>query len=289
MKNWFTIMACAASLASWAQQIPNAGFENWDNVSAGNQDKPTSWNTVNSSLGILGGTIGQTCFQSTDARTGSYSIQLKTIDPPIFPTGNPDINGIASTGEVETTAPYGINGGITFTGTPDSLVGYYKYAPVSNDIGTVEMVLSGANSDTIAHARFETPSTMINTYTRFSVPFVYRNTNTPTTAVHLLSSSDGFNPVVGSQIWIDDLSLVYNPVSLNELSASKAAFQVNVINDKLGVVNPDALPYNQLLVYNMMGELVLTSSKPLVSLQNLPVGVYIYTIPEVAVSGKFVR
>ena len=289
MKKIIIYIFILTAFASYGQQIPNADFENWDNAPLGTEDKPTDWNTVNSSLGIFGGTIGQTCFQSTDANSGIYCINLKTIDPPLIPSGNPDINGIASTGDVQTTSPYGVTGGIPFTDSPDSLVGYYKYFPTGSDIGTIEMVLKDATEDTIAHARFETPSISVNQYTRFSVPFDYRNSSTPTLAVHLLSSSDGYNPVVGSQIWIDDLELIYNPVINSVVKLKETRVEVYYAANQLYIDNPEHEELGNILVYSAMGRHVETLSTNQLSTANLPLGFYTYVIPVVGITGKFMR
>ena len=63
------------------------------------------------------------------------------------------------------------------------------------------------------------------------MPVVYASAATPTTAVVLLSASDGFNSVIGSELWVDDLELVYNPVGIEEekLDNSTAWYNGNAI------------------------------------------------------------
>lgn len=284
MKKLFTLVACAVTVAVSAQQVPNADFESWDS-----QDKPTDWNTVNSALGGAGALLNQTCYRSTDANSGSYAINLVTVDPPSFPPGNPDINGIASTGSVQTSPPYGVTGGITFDDFPDSLVGYYKYFPSGSDIGTIEMVLKSSGEDTIAHARFETPSSTVNQYTRFSVPFDYRNANTPDLAVHLISSSDGFNPVVGSQIWVDDLEVIYNPVVSSVAQKMKESrVEVYFANNQLYIKNPAQKQIGNIEVYDMVGRRLQTLTHQNSTLNSLPRGFYTYVIPSIGISGKVV-
>ena len=289
MKKIITYIFILTASLSFSQQIVNAGFENWDTPpSAGTEDKPTGWNTVNTALGVLAVTIGQTCVQTADAHAGSYAIQLTTIDPPPFPLNNPDINGVAATGDIQTSSPYGVTGGVSFSGKPDSLIGYYKYSQAGSDRGTVEMVLKNGTEDTIAHARFVTPSSSVSQYTRFSVPFDYRNSNTPSKAVNLISSSDGFNAVVGSQIWVDDLALIYNTIiAVAEIIETRV--EVYYASNKLFIDNPEKEDIGDILVYNAAGQYIKSLSIGHLSTKNLPQGFYTYVIPAVGISGKFMR
>ena len=111
-----------------AQQLPNASFENWDILvdSSPHDDLATSWNTINSSLDpFTAGILNPTCFQSTTARTGSFSIQLITQPPPL---GSTVVNGIATTGSINTTT-YEVEGGLPYTLRPDSLVQRLQHPP----------------------------------------------------------------------------------------------------------------------------------------------------------------
>ena len=287
MKKITTVIFIMIVTASFSQQIINAGFEDWDTPSSGMEDKPTGWNTVNTALGLLAGTIGQTCYKSVNSRSGSYCIKLVTISPPVFPLNNPDINGIAATGDIQTSSPYGVTGGVSFTGRPDSLVGYYIYSQSGSDRGTVEMVLKNGTEDTIAHARFVTPSSSVSQYTRFSVPFDYMSSSTPSKVVNLISSSDGFNAVVGSQIFVDDLEAIYNSVNIEEIGLS--SLEVYHSSNRLFLNNPNQQEIGDILIYNCMGQYVANFSNTDLSTSNLTSGFYTYVIPRVGLSGKFVR
>lgn len=225
-------MISLMTLSSMAQQIPNGDMETWT-ISTGwtpDGDYPTDWSTVNNSIpDAQAWLISQTCHQEdTDVHGGMYAVHLETVAPPS--SGYPNINGIVTNGNINETT-YAIESGIPFTARPDSLVGYFKASPVGSDFGTIEFVLKDGNEDTLGWARFEAPNTAISSYTRFSVPVVYSSSATPTTAVVLLSASDGFNSVVGSELWVDDLELIYNPVGIEEekLDNSTAWYNGNAI------------------------------------------------------------
>lgn len=216
----FTIIAGS----TFAQQIPNPSFENWEitSDSSPHDDKPNDWNTVNSSLSaILASTLSQTCFQSTDAHTGTYSAKFKTVSPPL--PSYPNVNGIGTTGSINTTT-YGVDGGLSFTSRPDSLVGWYKCSPVNGDSPTIEFVVKDAQEDTIGHAKFVGSTTDVSTWTRFAVPVDYRNSDTPSIGVAFCSASNGFSSQIGSELWVDDLELIYNPVGIDQFELDFGAY-----------------------------------------------------------------
>ncbi|MEZ5067832.1 MAG: hypothetical protein R2847_04790 [Bacteroidia bacterium] len=57
-------------------------------------------------------------------------------------------NGITKHRNMITTPPYGVSGGIPFTGRPDSITGWYKYTPQGANSGVYSV-----NADRIIHYR----------------------------------------------------------------------------------------------------------------------------------------
>ncbi len=259
-----------------AQQLPTNDFETW--TGTGKDIRPVSWEQLNHTIGsVLGAFVAQTCFkETTNPHAGAACIKLVTVNSPQGPA-----NGIATTGTINTTSQ-GVDGGQAFTGHPDSLVGYYKYTPVGTDKATFEIVLKPANNtDTIAWARFVSPNAAVSSWTRFSAPLIYRNSNPIANEVCLLSSSDGHNAVVGSVVWVDDVQLIYNTTSIKENSISN----VNIFSSQKQIV-VDLFHYTQettLEVYNVNGQLVKSSNLVAsqineINLPQLSTGVYIYKL-----------
>ncbi len=187
--------------------LPNAGFEFWTQV--GNHLDPNNWNTLNPSTAILG---VFTATRSSSPHSGSYAIQLTTKS--VFLQ---IANGIATTGTLITTPPYGVVGGIPYEGRPDSIAGWYKFAPAGTDSGFVQFMLQDSTTlDTIGFVRWETHNIAVGTYTRFSAPITYYSTATPNLSCWILSSSRASNPVVNSSLTIDDLQLIFNPIVCNK-------------------------------------------------------------------------
>lgn len=185
---------------------PNAGFENWTHFTAdGGYDDPDSMNCLNPTTAPLG-TV--TCYKdSTDPHSGKYDLELVTEEVVSIEVAP----GAATTGAINTSNQT-INGGIPYTLRPDSIIGWYRYAPQSGDNGDIEFYLFGANhTDTIGQAFFKTPTTTVSAWTRISLAITYTSSATPDTALWIFSSSNAqATAQVGSQLYVDDLGLVFD-------------------------------------------------------------------------------
>lgn len=278
MKRLYTIIIFLSITSGVKAQnaTPNAGFENWNTV--GNRIDPADWNNLNPSTAILG---VLTCARASgaDAHSGNYAIKLTTK---LIPGFNIIANGIASTGTLITTPPYGVSGGIAYTGRPDSITGWYKYTPAGTDQGFVELQLLGAtNTDTIGYVRFETPNATVSTYTRFAAAVNYLSTATPSNSIWILSSSKGVGPIVNSQIFIDDIAMVFNSSSVNTInSKNEVTILGNVIKEKIRFNYKNTGVY-QFRLIDTAGRIVadtqLNSQQSTVDVSSLD-GLYFYTI-----------
>ena len=270
-----TLLFIATGLSLQAQNAtPNAGFENWNSI--GNRVDPADWNTLNPNTAILG-VLTCTRASGADAHSGSYAIKLTTKT--VFGI---TANGIASTGTLITTPPYGVSGGIPFTGRPDSITGWYKYTPQGADQGFIQLMLTGSSiTDTIGFVKVETPNAAVTSFTYFSAPVTYYSSANPTNSIWILSSSRGDNPVVNSSIIVDDIAMVFNPTGLNhELTNSSVKLLNNPATDKL-YFSTDNLSY-QLQLISVTGNTVLnrtlTSDNNTVGIDEVANGIYFYTI-----------
>lgn len=242
MKKIFTTLFLAASAFAFGQtQITNGGFESWGNPSPGVTNEPSSWysNESGSSTAQLG---PQTCFKETSSvHSGTACVRVENKTVPIIGT---IVNGNVTTGVVNAPTTNKINGYIgtinyssssdvrrmTFTGRPDSLVGWYKYTSGgTGETGKVTAILhnnqyfdpetpttyhADPTPDKVARATFFTPTGNNATWTRFSVPFVYTSTSSPAyVMVNITSSANQTTTFGGSKMWIDDLQAIYNPVA----------------------------------------------------------------------------
>ena len=278
MKRLYTIIIFLSITSGVKAQnaTPNAGFENWNAV--GNRFDPADWNNLNPSTAIIG---VLTCARASgaDAHSGNYAIKLTTK---LIAAFNIIANGIACIGTLITTPPYGVSGGIAYTGRPDSITGWYKYTPAGTDQGFVELQLLGAtNTDTIGYVRFETPNATVSTYTRFAAAVNYLSTATPSNSIWILSSSKGVGPIVNSQIFIDDIAMVFNSSSVNTInSKNEVTILGNVIKEKIRFNYKNTGVY-QFRLIDTAGRIVadtqLNSQQSTVDVTSLD-GLYFYTI-----------
>jgi hypothetical protein len=208
---------------------PNAGFENWTVVTFPTQyEVPDDWDQLNDQTNFIG---ILTCVKTTDAHTGSFAAKLVTKVVTIL-TLVDTANGIITTGELITTPPYGITGGIPYMQRPDSMAGWIKYTPEGGDSCQIEFVLRNSNNDTIGTALYKTGAT-ISQYTRFSAPVVYNSGDLPDTSLWLISSSNGFNAIPNSTLYVDDLSLILS-VGIQEVNAEEIVMlEANLVTDQL--------------------------------------------------------
>lgn len=217
------------------QQFENGGFENWEDAGTV-QDEPVDWSSIKTSdVSSLNGFAPQVWDRSTDAHSGSYSLYLENKS-----SFGIVANGIVSNGRIHAdTDPengYVFTDGsdgrwnTAFTSRPDSLVGWYKYTPSGGDHGKVDVILHTSSSfdfpgdengsKQVGRARFDMPNATISSWTRFSVPFRYISSSAPEYILAVLTSGDSTQAVNGSKAWFDDVELIYNPVSVEEIEAA---------------------------------------------------------------------
>ncbi|MEL7531396.1 MAG: PCMD domain-containing protein [Bacteroidota bacterium] len=224
---FFSLCCCLLSVKAQTE-VPNGGFENWDNV-GNNDEEPQSW-SANKTGGGLAGLAPQTCFrESNNPYAGDYCVKVETDS--YF---GAVVNGAATTGRIEAPNTNPANGYLRtirsdadfnspFSGRPDSLVGYFRYQSENGDQAKVEVFLHGdydvENPDQggsapfmIATATFLTPSANVDSWTRFSVPFNYSSPDTPLYFLAVVSASViAGGGEVGSTLWVDELETIYNP------------------------------------------------------------------------------
>ncbi len=283
-----TVFTCTLS---YAQNIPNPGFENW--IQYGGYKDPEGWFTINA-LTILGGNA--TVLQATgaDAHTGSSAIRLRSIS--IFGQVAP---GIAATGAINPTSQ-SVEGGFAFDQRPVFLSGWYQYAPAGMDTASVGISLTRWNPQTqttevVGEGSFSEAAS-VNEYTRFWIPIIYFSTETPDTASIVLLSSAGENGVPSSTLLIDDLSFE-NDFPVSSSSTANPSIQVALYPMPAGnscfLDNPNG-QFTNLEIYNLTGQLTatiaLTEGTNNIDTSTLKEGIYTYRVSHqngtVAASGK---
>lgn len=244
MKTLFTLfIGITFSLLTFSQQqLQNGDFESWDGVGTA-EEEPTNWSSLKTADN-LAGTAPQVISQDV-GRNGGFCPRLEVKE--VFGI---QANGIMTNGRVHAefnpdngyvyTDPNDARWHTTFTDQPDSIVGWYKYAPQNGDKGKIEIILhvgqgnlpfNGTEANIIARAKYEFTAAQAN-WTRFAKAFNYLSTSAPEFVLTTVTSGDSTISETGSLLWIDDLSFVYNNTNGVE-SNEKYEFAVNGSNGYL--------------------------------------------------------
>lgn len=328
----FTLVMGATTLFAQTPQIPNGGFETWEG--SGASIEPTNFNSnkTGSSLASIG---PQTCFQDATAHSGSFCVKLVSTYYILAVVNGNLTSGVVNApssnkadgyiGTVNYSNSADIRH-ISFNGRPDSLIGYYKYTSGGTSAGIPEkgkvrailhtgeyndpeVPLAGFgtghtdySANMIGDALFYTPTTNVTTWTRFAVPFSYVSGSAPVyLMLNMTASANQMTTVpgssgTGSQIWLDDLAVVYNTTtSVNEPVALEESVKVNCYDNTLYV---DFLVRSAgtsvVSVFDITGKVVATKTVDnnrlnSIALQELKPGIYLYQINSgnASTSGKF--
>jgi hypothetical protein len=278
MKKIVFLSVIAFSLSAHAQQtIPNAGFETWTNSFI--YEEPTGWATLNPGI-ALG--VPTTVTKSTSAHSGTYAAKLKTVGADFDGDNVVDtIPGIAFLGTLDIISQT-TNEGIPFSGMPDTLAAWTKYnSPSANDQFLIIATLTKWNAalgmrDDIASATIFSGSNT-SVYTRQTAEFIYFSTDTPDTLSLMILSSAGQVPAINAELFVDDISFIYNNTSnLNESSISTWNVFPNPATDNITI---NATSEGEILLTDALGKTIetisVTPNNPtLVTVAHLSNGLY---------------
>lgn len=315
MRRIFTTgIGIVASLLSFGQVVPNAGFETWNSV--GIFEDPESWGTVNFGSAFLAG-FPVTCEKTTDSHSGQYAVKLTTraasdtTDLAPFGFDYDTVPGMLLIGSISSE-----DIGMGYTLRPVSAQFYYKYQPAIGDsAGAIVQLTRNVNgTQEVVGQGYMVFNSQVSTYTLGDIPIQYYNNNTPDTLTFVTFSSayaislfGGNNfpetgpPIPGSTLYFDDISLtgpnIPNPV--NEAVAPKFSFAMypNPAHNQLSFLsNGHQFANNPLTVefYDMTGRRVesinVTQILQTTDISTLAPGMYIYSVSSskgILHTGKF--
>jgi hypothetical protein len=210
------LLLCSMNL--YAQDIPNAGFENWTSGS------PDDWYTTNTNFLTL--TFNVVNKETSNPHSGLASARLEVVTKTIPFVGSYTVPGVLTLSEITIDLVQGnfnISGGYPFTGMPQQLAGFLKYQPVGTDTAFFGFALSKWNDDgtrdTIGYAQ-DTITGAISSWTEFSLPIAYDIWEAPDTMSILFLCTNVNDPVMhtGTKLWVDDLSFIYGNVGIEGIT-----------------------------------------------------------------------
>lgn len=289
-----------AGISDAQSQLENPGFEQWEDVLVGGGDtirEPTDWSSLKTSDNAQMSTLAPVvCTRSREAHSGLYSVQLTNIMSLIV------ANGVATNGRIHpnitTSLAYSFTDTLhsewstPFTARPDSVVGWFRYAPQSDDTLQVKIILHrgfGKQPDAnymdnwVGVAEYKSPLNTGDTWVRFSKPFTYFDDDAPEYILVILNSGNGYFPVAGSVALFDDLEMIYNSPQ-NSLYDRQAhsGFIYAAGNRQLVIQGMSQAKFQRAEVRDLTGRLVwsgiLTSDRIDLSSANLKKGLYLVTL-----------
>lgn len=284
-KSVLTLTAIIISTVAFSQvQPPNIDFENWETLDGpiSNQyEEPSDWSSSNECTAL----VNQFAVtKSTDAHSGTYSVRMETFAA----FGNVKANGIITTAQmICLAAGGGQEGGIDYTTEfPDSLVGWYKYAPANSDSAYTQiMFLENNDLDTACFTRLDLHAAA--DWTRFSVPLCPEVSMGSAEKLSLFFSSswgDGAQgeAEVGSVLFIDDIEFVNAPQGIDEAeSANTWGVYPNPVQGELNVQVLKGQEAN-IEILDVTGKLVkkerIGEDNHQIDVNQLVTGIYLYQI-----------
>jgi hypothetical protein len=269
-----------------AQQINNADFESWDNIGAATEE-PTEWNSFKTASGLMAAWVSKQLSYSLVTRPGSPGDSSCVLWSKAITIGPTTVvaNGIVTTGRINAGSAIAAdtsNYNATRTAQPlfsealgarpDSLVVWVRFKP-ANISGTDSARIRATIHDTydlrdplnaasiphlVGDATKNFPTTN-NLWTRLSIPFQYTGSATSPNFI-LISLTTNKTPGAGSggdSLYVDDLSLIYNPGnSVEDINYSKNFNVYANDNDIFINLGFDKTTTSDIAIYNLTGQLV---------------------------------
>jgi hypothetical protein len=277
----FLFMLCITNPSIAQQQLENGNLELWENVGTATEE-PVNWSSLKTA-DALASTAPQVV--SRDAgRNGGFCAKLEVKSVFGIPA-----NGMMTNGRVHAdfnpengyvyTEPNNSEWHTLFSSRPDSIVGWYKYAPQQNDKGKVEVILhvnqgrlpfNGFEQNLIGRARHDIIGASAD-WKRFSTPFYYYNGDTPQYVLITVAAGDSTISKNGTLLWIDDLELIYNqPAAMESQNMQEIA-----VNASAGFIHFDDQVSGSYHVLDMKGQRIQYGSiSKQIAFQH-PAGIYI--------------
>lgn len=254
-----TVLMLACSTVIAQQQIPNGDLEEWTMFSGSgtfkDYEEPSGgWTSGNGVIHVAPGT-DPVLEKSTDRISGDFGAKLVTrrifgqIASGSLYTGKFQLN----LGDPAKSAKRGV----PFSARPLNLRFWYRYQPQGSDSATMYAILSrwnGTERETIAEARLFRYGPQ-SEWTEAIVPFAYESEEVPDTIAVVFAASAGgefFRGDVGSTLYVDNISMIYDPVSVQEDHITTVPF---IVDGSALRLDP-SFSYTGIDVYSMQGACV---------------------------------
>jgi len=305
----FVFLFSITKNASAQNQLNNSGFETWENEGSATIE-PTDWNAFKSASGTLALYASQQITKSTVVRpgsTGSYSclIWSKNILS-VIANGNVTTGQINMGNMVPTSSD---NYNITHTSQPafsealgqkpDSIEFWAKFVPgvaggtdsarmralIHDNYDAKDPCDAGTLPHVVGDATLNFPATN-GQWVRFIVPFSYSGPATSPDFMLLTFTTNktqgGGNG--GDSLYIDDVSLIYNPDGFQEYNSNKNVSVYKTETDLIINLSYDKTTSSTIVLYNINGQMVYNTRitaqnvQHSIGLDQLKSGIYVISV-----------
>ena len=303
----FSALSLASTSLIAQTQIGNSDMELWEQV-AGSDEEPNNWNSFLTASGSWAWAAANQLESSTDVPASSSG----TTSARIWSRSTFGIvaNGNLTTGQIEMgsttpTSPDNYNHTVTgdadfseaMTDSPDSIVFWAKFTPnghnenarmkatIHADYNYRDPEDAGSSTEVVATAVLNYPNT--NGWMRMSVPFDYSGpSSTPAYILVTFSTNEvGGGGAADDEVLIDDVELIYNPNSIEDL---ESYMNVYVNNDASELMFKSTKPFEgNFSVVSLSGATVLEGNLAQSVPFNAPSGVYIVNVEANGVSHQY--
>jgi len=275
-------------------QLDNAGFEEWEDVSVG-QDEPFKWSSIKTSDNPTINAVAPVNWAKCDtAHTGNYSAKLTNL---VTIIGAVATGGVTN-GRFHTTfnpAEGYVYSDFSdeqwnkpFTGRPDCIAVWIKYYPVDNDTLQAKFLLHKdyctigilpEYQDNVVGLALINLTGEHDEWTRISAPFEYYSNENPEYFLAMLTAGAGLNSIGGSMALYDDIEIIYGDASVS----GNSILPLNVFYSQGTLFfrdMPEDFKGSQVELIDLTGKTVLTKDieGDRVSVQGLTNGIYIAAV-----------
>ena len=296
MKAYYIPFLLLLSLPFRAQQIGNAGFENWDNLGS-NQEEPTNWSSFKTATGSFAAFASKQVERSSTVRSGasgSYSARIWSKS-----TLGIMANGVLTTGRMNMgssslSSPDNYNYTVlndaafseSLTLAPDSIVFWARYSAAASEKAGMHAIIHDQfavqdplNATSTPYVVAESDlqfSPTNNQWVRYSVPFVYTVNTGLVPKFILLTFTTNHIPGGGSandEVLIDDVQLIYNIVGVDAQMTNPGLLISVDENNRLLIEGPGA--QEKVEIFRLSGQLFQETTVAQINGTTLPSGFYV--------------
>ena len=296
MKAYYIPFLLLLSLPFRAQQIGNAGFENWDNLGS-NQEEPTNWSSFKTATGSFSAFASKQVERSSTVRSGasgSYSARIWSKS-----TLGIMANGVLTTGRMNMgssslSSPDNYNYTVlndaafseSLTLAPDSIVFWARYSAAASEKAGMHAIIHDQfavqdplNATSTPYVVAESDlqfSPTNNQWVRYSVPFVYTVNTGLVPKFILLTFTTNHIPGGGSandEVLIDDVQLIYNIVGVDAQMTNPGLLISVDENNRVLIEGPGA--QEKVEIFRLSGQLFQETTVAQINGTTLPSGFYV--------------